>query len=606
MITGQDNSPAVYEALWGPIIYSATSDHVNSLNFSYVFDVFVNSSYAGRLVQQPNSNGVGIIDVAPIARNYANLPHSVLHEIASAVYPMGSTSATWTNTFQAGDYTMRVTPIHGYDSQVLVQVNVGEQYQVLTSDYVTGATLSSVGTALQMFNGLTNSSSGWVGSNPLGSGELYVQYFLTTAQDYGDGLCRGIPAGIDWEKVYTQNTVNYALNCASLAPYLMPGSTAGWSDPLKYPWPASNTPDLVPGKFLSDNTSSLATQTWTNVFQACTASVNIVGTHDHATLQWLNIAPQMGTSDTHQRFITPGWVSIVFTTKTGSHFAYQLGNWSTASSFSPGVNAADTLSNRVVDSGTFATSTDANGIKYAGATFSFMQSLVTGPADLAPIFNSTTYPSFDFTQVAYYDVQLFSFAGPTFPGTTAPSTPYPADEGFAYGVTGTSGYNYPISQVVRYVIYNPDPNDYPPIRFSWLNSLGGRDYYNFTKYFEVTTETDTSNTFWRDPAYWNNASSSHTWVSAPWQGGTQVINNTVTRKITVVSDYIPAAEVTFLKSLYNSPLVHVWLPWNPLYPLTAVRTDASYSEKKQISIDSKLVQLSWTYELSIPGNVQTA
>ena len=64
MITAVLNKPKFYMHGWGPIVYAVESNKVNSIDFSYVFDVYVRRRNVARIIQPPNPEGTGIVDVS--------------------------------------------------------------------------------------------------------------------------------------------------------------------------------------------------------------------------------------------------------------------------------------------------------------------------------------------------------------------------------------------------------------------------------------------------------------------------------------------------------------------------------------------------------------
>ena len=54
MITAVLNKPKFYMHGWGPIVYAVESNKVNSIDFSYVFDVYVRRRNVARIIQPPN------------------------------------------------------------------------------------------------------------------------------------------------------------------------------------------------------------------------------------------------------------------------------------------------------------------------------------------------------------------------------------------------------------------------------------------------------------------------------------------------------------------------------------------------------------------------
>ena len=70
MITQINYAPSYLQGVYNPIIWSVTSDEIAQPNFSYVFDVYINSTFQIRLKVKPNPSGVGMIDISQICQSY--------------------------------------------------------------------------------------------------------------------------------------------------------------------------------------------------------------------------------------------------------------------------------------------------------------------------------------------------------------------------------------------------------------------------------------------------------------------------------------------------------------------------------------------------------
>ena len=129
MITAVLNKPKFYMHGYGPIVYAVESDKVNSIDFSYVFDVYVRRQFVGRFPEPPNPRGVGIKDISEIVQPFLELKDSIDHEVEIA---QGSTA-----TFKVLDTLFAE-----------VYVLVGEQYRATVA-------AGALPAPLIMYNGLT-------------------------------------------------------------------------------------------------------------------------------------------------------------------------------------------------------------------------------------------------------------------------------------------------------------------------------------------------------------------------------------------------------------------------------------------------------------------
>jgi hypothetical protein len=78
MITTINYAPSYLQGVYNPIIWSVTSDEIAQPNFSYVFDVYINSTFQIRLKVKPNPSGAGMIDISQICQ--ANLKNNIIPE----------------------------------------------------------------------------------------------------------------------------------------------------------------------------------------------------------------------------------------------------------------------------------------------------------------------------------------------------------------------------------------------------------------------------------------------------------------------------------------------------------------------------------------------
>ena len=70
MITAINYAPSYLQGTYNPIIWSVQSDETYQDNFSYIFDVYINSTFQIRLKVKPNPVGAGMIDISQICQAY--------------------------------------------------------------------------------------------------------------------------------------------------------------------------------------------------------------------------------------------------------------------------------------------------------------------------------------------------------------------------------------------------------------------------------------------------------------------------------------------------------------------------------------------------------
>jgi len=144
-------------------------------------------------------------------------------------------------------------------------------------------------------------------------------------------------------------------------------------------------------------------------------------------------------------------------------------------------------------------------------------------------------------------------------------------------------------------------NLYPVVRLSWLNDLGGRDYYNFDMFYEKTSSSP-GETWYQEPIKWNSTTSPYSLDSATvkidqWlRGGKKSFGKTVTNSFTIQTDWILQETVDALGAIPESPSVWAYIGLNATTPVTIEITsvDYVYSNVKQ----QKLVQVTMECEIT--------
>ena len=159
--------------------------------------------------------------------------------------------------------------------------------------------------------------------------------------------------------------------------------------------------------------------------------------------------------------------------------------------------------------------------------------------------------------------------------------------------------------------YCPNPL-YERVRLSWYNTLGGRDYLNFTMFDEKTITTN-QQTYSQEQMNWNLNTPVPLLGSTPpinnlgIRGGSKAYNKDVTTTRKIMTDWLTQEEVALLEGLQKSPQVMAYIhdPNNPLsevYPYTVNVMNATYTTKNVRQ--TKLVQASFDIKYSISQKIQ--
>lgn len=144
---------------------------------------------------------------------------------------------------------------------------------------------------------------------------------------------------------------------------------------------------------------------------------------------------------------------------------------------------------------------------------------------------------------------------------------------------GTYYSNTPTSYVYRVDIVNDKCNDFAPVQVSWLNSLGFRDYFYFSK------RTDESisirrNDYEKVEGSWGDSS----FVVNSYDRGATTFSQDLTVNRTINTRYLSDAEAQYLKNLYLSPDVRVRYDdtseWIPITITDNVWTERTFRKDK--------------------------
>ena len=153
------------------------------------------------------------------------------------------------------------------------------------------------------------------------------------------------------------------------------------------------------------------------------------------------------------------------------------------------------------------------------------------------------------------------------------------------------------------------PKGYIPIRITWLNSMGGWDYYTFV--MKSSTSIKTKRNDWTQlEGSWNQDS----WNPQGWKGGKKAFTVNTKRTITVNSNFVSDEESVWFEKLINSPEIYIlegWEAWrsssdiNKSYEkhVTAVRLMTS-SFKRKTSVNDQVFQYTFKFEESRTLNTQ--
>jgi hypothetical protein len=196
-----------------------------------------------------------------------------------------------------------------------------------------------------------------------------------------------------------------------------------------------------------------------------------------------------------------------------------------------------------------------------------------------------------------YNIGLWDITGPSGPQVFDQFclTLYPYDD-YTTCTVGTT----PDSETMCLTIDDTNCWGFEPIRFSWLNNLGGRDYYTFIKR-NTNVQNAVRNTLFKIPGYWS-APTYNVQDNSPARWGTQIFRADLTNTWTASTDWITDDISAFLRNMFASPHVLVYLPGRS-QPTMVTITDASYTVNT--TVREKLFQYFVSFTESQPDVVQS-
>jgi hypothetical protein len=140
---------------------------------------------------------------------------------------------------------------------------------------------------------------------------------------------------------------------------------------------------------------------------------------------------------------------------------------------------------------------------------------------------------------------------------------------------------------------------FEPIRFTWMNQLGGRDWFTFIKRNTFVQQASRT-TLYKLPGYWS-ASAYSVFDNQPARYGTTVFKNDLMNTWTASTDWLTEEQSAWLREMFASPSVFAYLPGRT-QPVGIIIQDAEYSV--QTIRRENLFQYFVSFVESLPDNVQ--
>jgi hypothetical protein len=626
MITQTLQSPPIFSSAFNPIVWMVASDAVNNYNFKYVFDVYISGTALPlRFKTPPNPRGAGLIDVQSIVQ-------STISTIVSV--PALSPTPFYGGTGMAGT----------------VYVLVGEEYATTLGGTVT--LYNGLGAPGEPAYGLY--ADGNFRPCPNNTTPVVALAWGQGAFDYYDYIALGGESVLDymiarswntpdsggqfltrWESAlsqtirsdedFTLSWLNYdpEANNYRQVPYAMVvtgylnGATAGTETFYNTvanggTWTSCTTPP-------AGATASPAN--WINNFKLNVADINLTGTTfrdktDIFGIYWewgiYQPIPDCFPDSDSPVGTTLAWsvyddtyMTIGTTGTTGySNIAYKTMEVLDGSTIYIGIPSLNFYVGTYADLQLWG---EHNGVFEYVTTFN--KQAVFGGSSTYIVPNYVTTKDYTALGLRAYQAgsvdEPFSLGAPialwniTGPNPAAPFDSfccalYPYDNYSACTLGATAD-----SVSMCFTVDDTNCWGFDPIRFTWLNNLGGKDWYTMIKR-NTNVQNAQRTTMYKLPGYWSNATYS-VQDNSPARYGTITTRVDLTNTWTASTNWLSDQESAFLRNMFASPQVLAYLPGRSQPTLITI-TDASYTVNT--TVREKLFQYFVSFTEANPDVVQ--
>jgi hypothetical protein len=447
----------------------------------------------------------------------------------------------------------------GYNAVCNIKLFAGEQYRsAANADPIT-------------YDGLQNVTPGNP-SYPLGAQTFYDVLDPSDDNDVLPVIC--LPASLAWKEQQqhlqaqmpapsTPTTVNYGDYYGIfgyMAPYVLKNNSV-------FP----STTCGGPGLYLSEAPRSITGGVWQTTSAAPSYNINAQALdYDRYTVTFLNRNPiyeTYGTGGLLQN-ASPKVAWFTFYSATGEVGSYPIGNYETNFGGGPRYSCGGSIA------------TGGTG-SFSSVNNQEFLSLRVGPQDLEDL---GVFASLG--QVPeYYTVQLFN------------------ELTISAGCTASGAPSVPVSELLTIdIVEDCSSYLYPRARVCWLNSLGGRDYWNFTMKAEESIDAK-SDEFYQTEVDWSATTpvvltndTTQNWL----KGGVRQYNRAIKTKWQITSDFLTQEQVEFLKGIVKSSQTWVYIGRED-FPYTCKVSEQSYTVKtiKQVKLYTANFVLEFSTEQSM-------
>ena len=634
-------SPPLWSAAFNPIIWMIESDETTQYKFRYVFDVYINNNPKVRFKTPPNPEGKGLIDVNTLVGAQIEIP-SNLPMLSGLPFYMGDYLAADVYILAGEEYA---TTIDGNSVIYDGLGAVGEPAYGLYADTNFRPTPNS-----------TTPVIGWAAAqNPepyytwiATGGELVLNYEMALGQVNDTGgkfltTCPDSPQTIRSDEDFTLTWLNRNFEAATgpqTFPYAMvvdfyndgvsvgsstfyntvanggiwpscsvaPSPATGASGPENYlesfkinpaqtftytrgkeeifgpEWqfglysPTSDTFDSQVSAGLTPPVSGISIGSFDDTWLTCdfgaTGSTEIVyRAMQAATGAVLDIEMSSANAWGTDFPVLQLWGTTSTTLTTGA-------NWEKLGDFA--ISEEPTSFTYYTFAGTTTKQYYALGLRFKITTSGEFNEPLIGP---------TGYPS-PSSLDCIQEWNITSSLTESFDKMCLALYPYDNLGSCTIGATA-------VSEAICLTIDDTNCWGFQPIRFTWINPLGGRDWYTFMKR-NTFVQNASRSTLFKLPGYWSAATYS-VQDNQPARFGTTVFRADLNNAWTASTDWLTEAESAWLREMFASPSVIAYLP-DRTQPVGVIIQDAEYAV--QTIRRENLFQYFVSFVEALPDNTQ--
>jgi len=129
----------------------------------------------------------------------------------------------------------------------------------------------------------------------------------------------------------------------------------------------------------------------------------------------------------------------------------------------------------------------------------------------------------------------------------------------------------------------PRAGRFNKVTLAWQNSVGGYDYFSFTKRHDRTVKDVKRKSFTMLAGNYDSASASVDFVQKPWEGGKTITNVSARQEIRANTDIFDEGMLNYLEGLILSPRVYMMTYNEKTGGVPVVITDSSFLHKTNVN-----------------------